>query len=357
MYHRVRKSPSPNHVFIVSAFRYFCYVVLAIPGTREGHLRGKWTLVTVKIQCIQIPALFTDLSWWPRFPRWVADIFPPWPAAGAPWPARRSAAPLQRPQQLHSRSCCCCCYSLRRSLHKGFSPAVLRIHDILVWVRIRILLFSSLTFKKPTKKSLKKLFVYYFLKVHLHHFSKIKSQKSHKIVGNKVFFYYFCMMIEGSGSESGSMPLTNGSGSGRHKIMLIRNTALLNVLRKISYGCAAATADAHFAPRDLIAGHNVSVNAVRRRQRLFSFPMVWGAVFFGPTVTEFGDRSLGWYGCCVGLHSSTENGWTLRLRLLGFATFFRLNKDNDQKTDQCFLLWGKGNYAGHSFANVAYFQI
>ncbi len=80
------------------------------------------------------------------------------------------------------------------------------------------------------------------------------------------------MMIEGSGS--GSIPLTNGSGSGRPKIMWIRNTALLNVLREILHG-AAATADAHFAPRDLIAGHNVSVNAVcRRRRRLFSFPMV-----------------------------------------------------------------------------------
>ncbi len=30
--------------------------------------------------------------------------------------------------------------------------AVLRIHDILIWIRIRILLFSSLTFTTPTKK-------------------------------------------------------------------------------------------------------------------------------------------------------------------------------------------------------------
>jgi hypothetical protein len=29
--------------------------------------------------------------------------------------------------------------------------AVLRIHDILGWIRIRILLFSSLTFKMPAK--------------------------------------------------------------------------------------------------------------------------------------------------------------------------------------------------------------
>jgi hypothetical protein len=32
---------------------------------------------------------------------------------------------------------------------------------------------------------------YYFLKVHLHNFSKIKSQKSHKIVGIKVFLTIF----------------------------------------------------------------------------------------------------------------------------------------------------------------------
>jgi hypothetical protein len=86
------------------------------------------------------------------------------------------------------------------------------------------------------------------------------------------------MMKEGSGAGSESIPLTNGSGSGsgRPKIMWIRwirirNIALLNVLREIPYG-GAATADTHFAPGDLIAGHNVPVNAVRRR--LFSFPMV-----------------------------------------------------------------------------------
>ncbi len=58
-----------------------------------------------------------------------------------------------------------------------FSKPVLRIHDILAWIRIRIriLPFSSLPFKAPTKNYLflKKFFCYYFLKVHLHHFSKI----------------------------------------------------------------------------------------------------------------------------------------------------------------------------------------
>jgi hypothetical protein len=38
--------------------------------------------------------------------------------------------------------------------------------------------FSSLIFKTPTKNECEKKFsAYYFLKVHLHHFSKIKSTK------------------------------------------------------------------------------------------------------------------------------------------------------------------------------------
>ncbi len=60
--------------------------------------------------------------------------------------------------------------------------------------------------------------VYYFLKVHLHHLSKIKSQKDLQNSRNQGFSYYFCMMIEGSGS----IPLTNGSGSGRPENMWIR---------------------------------------------------------------------------------------------------------------------------------------
>ncbi len=67
---------------------------------------------------------------------------------------------------------------------------------------------------------------YYFLKVHLHHFSKIKSQKEPQNSRNQGFYYYFCMTIEGSGSRagsgSGSISLTSGSGSGRPKNMCIR---------------------------------------------------------------------------------------------------------------------------------------
>jgi hypothetical protein len=45
---------------------------------------------------------------------------------------------------------------------------------------------------------------YYFLKVHLHNFSKIKRQKESPNSMDQGFSYYFCMMIEGSGS----IPLT-----------------------------------------------------------------------------------------------------------------------------------------------------
>jgi hypothetical protein len=40
-----------------------------------------------------------------------------------------------------------------------------------------ILQFSSMTFRTPTKTNKKKFSAYFFLKLHLHHFSKIKSPK------------------------------------------------------------------------------------------------------------------------------------------------------------------------------------
>ncbi len=86
--------------------------------------------------------------------------------------------------------------------------AVLRIHEILVTIRIRIrgsipltnesgfgsgsggriLLFSSLTFKMSTK-----YYFYYFLKVHLHDFSKIKSHKEVTKQKESRFFLLFLL--------------------------------------------------------------------------------------------------------------------------------------------------------------------
>ncbi len=62
---------------------------------------------------------------------------------------------------------------------------------------IRIMLFTSLTFKMPTKNKcfVKSFSAYYFLKVHLHYFPKIKSQKELQNSNNQGFSYYFCVMI------------------------------------------------------------------------------------------------------------------------------------------------------------------
>ncbi len=104
----------------------------------------------------------------------------------------------------------------QKTRNQGFS------YYFCMMIRIRILLFSSLTFKMPTKNNFfKQFFVPIFFKAHVHHFSMIKSQKeSQKNSRNQGFSYYFCMMIKGSGS----IPLTNGSGSRsrRPKNMWIR---------------------------------------------------------------------------------------------------------------------------------------
>jgi hypothetical protein len=63
------------------------------------------------------------------------------------------------------------------------------------------------------KSDANKKLAYYLLKLHLHHFSKIKNQKKSQNSKNQGCSYYFCLLIEGFGS--GSIPLTNGSESGR----------------------------------------------------------------------------------------------------------------------------------------------
>ncbi len=45
---------------------------------------------------------------------------------------------------------------------------------------------------------------YYFLRLLLHHFSKIKSKKKSQNSRNPGFSWYFCLMMEGSGSGSTS---------------------------------------------------------------------------------------------------------------------------------------------------------
>jgi hypothetical protein len=81
-------------------------------------------------------------------------------------------------------------------------------------IRIRILLFSSVPFKTSTKFF---CLLGYFLKVHLHHFSRIKSNKEITKQKKSMFFLIFFLMMEGS-----------GSGSSKNILILrirIRNTA------------------------------------------------------------------------------------------------------------------------------------
>jgi hypothetical protein len=147
---------------------------------------------------------------------------------------------------------------------------VLRIHDILGWIRIRIrgsmpttngsgfgsgfgsgsCYVTSLNFKMPVKKKfICTIFsAYYFLKLHLHHFSKIESQKESQNSRNQGFSYYFCMMIEGSGSRrpknmwiririrNTGRRYGSGSGSGSfyHQAKIVRITVIPTVLCLLS---------------------------------------------------------------------------------------------------------------------------
>jgi hypothetical protein len=88
------------------------------------------------------------------------------------------------------------------------------------------------TFKTATKNDFfsKVLFAYYFLKQHLHHFSKIKLTMKSQYISNEGS-YYSCLMIEGSGS--GSVPLPKGSGSGRPKNIRILQIRIRNTTGEV----------------------------------------------------------------------------------------------------------------------------
>ncbi len=58
---------------------------------------------------------------------------------------------------------------------------------------------------------------YYFLKVHLHSFSKIKVKKKSQNSRNQGFSFYFCLIVEGYRFRSVSIALVRGSGSRRSK--------------------------------------------------------------------------------------------------------------------------------------------
>jgi hypothetical protein len=109
---------------------------------------------------------------------------------------------------------------------------VFQIHDILVWIWIRIRGSMPLTngsgssyfrhwlSRRQQKNNFQKKFLCLLLceGTFTLFFKDEKSKRSHKTVGIKVFSYYFCLMTEGSGS----LPLTSRSGSGRPQTMWIR---------------------------------------------------------------------------------------------------------------------------------------
>jgi len=87
------------------------------------------------------------------------------------------------------------------------------------------------------KKQLKKKFfcLLLFEGTFTSFFKDKKSKRSHKNSRSQGFSYYFCLMIEGSGS----IPLTRGSGSRRPKTMRIRWFRICNTgffgLRMLKY--------------------------------------------------------------------------------------------------------------------------
>ncbi len=107
------------------------------------------------------------------------------------------------------------------------------------------------------KKIFNTFFCLFLLKIHLRHKkSKRKSQNSR----NQGFSYYFCLLMEGSGS----IPLTNGSGfgSGRLKNMWIRirNTAFTDKFCHVIRTQISPTA-AHFFNQPLLSDFSVKQSA------------------------------------------------------------------------------------------------
>jgi|688.fasta_scaffold218217_2 hypothetical protein len=103
----------------------------------------------------------------------------------------RPAAPAGRsPQQLHPLAArhALETQQSRCQFRKVRHPAVLRIHEILAW--IRILLFSSLTLKMPKKFFLKPFLLITFESTFTSFFKDKKLKSSHKTVGLRFFLLF-----------------------------------------------------------------------------------------------------------------------------------------------------------------------
>ncbi len=129
-----------------------------------------------------------------------------------------------------------------------YVASVFRIHVILVWIRIcgsmpltngsgfgsgcgsGSCYFRHWPSRRQQKTNLKInvfLLITFWRYIYII-FQRKKVQKKSQNSRNQGVSYYFCLMIEGSGS----IPPTSGfgSGSGRPKNMWIRNTALHNII-------------------------------------------------------------------------------------------------------------------------------
>jgi hypothetical protein len=116
---------------------------------------------------------------------------------------------------------------------------MLRIHDILVWIRIQIWISGSMPltnefgstsgsgscyFLIDLQETNKNIFIFSNLFFLLHFKGTFTSflkkvKKKSQINRNQS---YCCLMIEGTGSRSHTIPLTNGSGSGSRRPKNIR---------------------------------------------------------------------------------------------------------------------------------------
>jgi hypothetical protein len=121
--------------------------------------------------------------------------------------------------------------------------AVLRIHDILVWILICGSMpltngSGSCSFRHwpsrcQQKTNKKKFFCLLLFEGTFPSFSKVKSQKTSQSSRNQGFSYYFCLVIEESGY--GSIPLANWSGSGSRRPKNIRTRRIR--IRTLVYKC------------------------------------------------------------------------------------------------------------------------
>jgi hypothetical protein len=133
---------------------------------------------------------------------------------------RRAHRGWRRCRLFHAPRLGCCSRTARQVLLESTAKrSVLPTASTLPWPGNMNFIISGLQQKTCLKFSAN-----YCLKVHLNHFSKIKKIKKSQNSSNKDFSCYFCLLMEGSRSGSrcvsGSIPLTNGSGSGSKTCVL-----------------------------------------------------------------------------------------------------------------------------------------